>query len=239
MLTGPQFLAAALPGLRKRIAAAEAAAGRPPGAVTLVAVSKGQPVESVAAARAAGIRDFGENYLREALPKLDQVPRTGLAWHYLGQLQSNKTRGVAEHFDWVHSVDRLRIAERLSQQRAAQGPPLQVCLQVSLVSEPGKGGVSPGELPELAAEVARLPRVKLRGLMAVPPERLPEQETRAHFAELRRLRDLLNAAGHGLDTLSMGMSQDFELAIAEGATHVRIGTALFGARPAPPPEEAP
>lgn len=230
MLIGPQFLGANLASVRQRIAVAAQRAGRSPESVTLIGVSKTQPVAAVADAIAAGLRDLGENYVQEGVTKITQLPRTGIAWHFIGQLQSNKTRPVAEHFDWVHTVDRLKLAERLSAQRPHYGPELQVCLQVQVEEEPQKGGVPPAELPALADAVAQLPRLKLRGLMCIPPAYDDEARQRAAFARLRTLRDSLNAAGHALDVLSMGMSADFEAAILEGATHVRVGTAIFGPR---------
>jgi len=196
----------------------------------LIAVSKDQPLPLLTAARDAGVTDFGENYLQEALAKVAALPRAGLTWHFIGQLQANKTRAVAEHFDWVHTVDRERIAARLSAQRPEALPPLQVCLQVLIEPEPGKGGAAPEALADLSAAVARLPRLKLRGLMCVPPPGASVELSRARFARVRALKDQLNAAGHSLDVLSMGMSDDFETAILEGATHVRIGTAVFGSR---------
>ncbi len=230
MLTGPQFLAANLAAVRQRIAAAAARAGRDPGAVTLIGVSKTQPAAAVAAAIDAGLRDFGENYVQEGVTKITSVPREGVQWHFIGQLQSNKTRPVAEQFDWVHTVDRLKVAERLSAQRPFHGPPLHVCLQVQVEEEPQKGGVPPRELRALADAIAPLPRLRLRGLMCIPPAHEDESAQRAAFAQLRALRDELNAGGHALDVLSMGMSADFEAAILEGATHVRVGTAIFGPR---------
>jgi len=230
MLTAPQFLPSRLESFSKRIAHAVHAAGRAPESVTLVGVTKTQPVEVVIAARAAGLADFAENYLQEALPKLAAVPRAGTVWHFIGTLQANKTRAVAEQFDWVHTVDRVKLAERLSAQRAFHGAPLQVLLQVKLADEAAKGGVVPAELPALAHAVATLPRLKLRGLMCMPPPSEEPAVQRQFFAELRRLRDDLNRDGLGLDALSMGMSADFESAILEGATHIRIGTALFGPR---------
>ena len=230
MLTVPQFLAGNLARLRHRIEDATRAAGRPPHGVTLIGVSKTQPVELVAAARAAGVTDLGENYLQEALAKIAAVPRDGLRWHYIGQLQSNKTRPVAEQFDWVHTVDRLKVAERLSAQRPFHGPPLNVCLQVKLGAEDTKGGVAPADLPALAQAVAGLPRLTLRGLMCIPPESDDAAVQRGYFAQLRSLADALRAGGLPLDVLSMGMSGDLESAIHEGATHVRVGTALFGPR---------
>ena len=230
MLTAPQFSAANLAAVRERVAMAAARAGRRPENVTLVGVSKAQPLAAVAAARAAGLADFGENYLQEALPKIAAIPRDGVRWHFIGQLQANKTRPVAEQFDWVHTVDRLRQAERLSAQRPFHGAPLNVCLQVKLAAEDLKGGVPAAELPALAQAVAQLPRLALRGLMCIPPPNADPQVQRGYFVRLRQLQDELVAGGLGLDTLSMGMSADFEAAIAEGATHVRIGTAIFGER---------
>jgi pyridoxal phosphate enzyme (YggS family) len=230
MLTAPQFLPANLTAVRRRVAAATERAGRRPETVTLIGVSKAQPAVMVAAALAAGLTDFGENYVQEALDKLTTLPRAGVTWHFIGPLQANKTRPVAEHFDWLHSVDRLRIAERLSAQRPFHGPPLQVCLQVKLADEPTKGGATPAELPALAHAVAALPRLTLRGLMCVPPPHDDAAVQRDYFARLRGLRDELVAAGLPLDVLSMGMSADFEPAILEGATHVRVGTAIFGTR---------
>ncbi|MBS0376581.1 MAG: YggS family pyridoxal phosphate-dependent enzyme [Proteobacteria bacterium] len=230
MLTGPQFLAANVAAVRARIEAVTRAAGRPAGSVTLIGVSKGQPAALVAAARDAGVTEFGENYVQEALAKVAAVPRAGLTWHFIGQLQANKTRVVAEQFDWVHTVDRLKIAERLSAQRPFHGPPLQVCLQVRLEDEPGKGGVPADELPALARAVAALPRLALRGLMCVPPASDELAVQRGYFSRLRELAAGLGRQGVVLDALSMGMSADLEAAVLEGATHVRIGTALFGPR---------
>ena len=230
MLIGPHKLTAHVNHVRSRITEAAQAAGRDPGAVTLVAVTKGKSAELIAAAATAGVTDFGENYLKEALPKLEALAASALTWHFIGQLQSNKTRAVAEHFAWVHSVDRLSVAQRLSEQRPFHAPPLNVCLQVKLVPEPGKGGVELADLPALAAAVAQLPHLTLRGLMCVPPPLEDAGAARALFAALRDALGRLNAEGLNLDTLSMGMSGDFEAAIAEGATMVRIGTALFGPR---------
>jgi hypothetical protein len=231
MLIVPQNWAENVALVRSRMAAAARNAGRDPTQVTLVAVSKAQPVEAVRAVHALGVRDFAENYPQEALPKIEACADQAPSWHFIGQLQSNKTRPVATHFAWVHSVDRLAIARRLNEQRPYHAPPLQVCLQVRLAPEPGKAGVTPDELEALAREVSRFERLKLRGLMCLPqPEREPEQQ-RLPFCRLRELRDALNRKGYMLDVLSMGMSDDFEAAIAEGATHVRIGTAIFGPRP--------
>jgi PLP dependent protein len=230
MLIGPQNVAVHVNHVRSRIREAATAAGRDPASVTLVAVSKGKRAESLRAAATAGVTDFGESYLQEATIKLDELRDLPLEWHFIGGMQSNKTRAVAERFQWVHSIDRLSVARRLSDQRPFYAPPLNLCIQVALVPEPTKGGIESSALAELAARTAELPRVKLRGLMCVPPPQPDVAAERAVFAQLRKLLEGLNADGHDLDTLSMGMSGDFESAIAEGATLVRIGTALFGSR---------
>jgi PLP dependent protein len=230
MLIGPQNLTLHVNHVRSRIRSAAIAAGRDPATVTLVAVTKAQTAESVRLAATAGVTDFGENYLQEALAKMDQLADLPLQWHFIGGIQSNKTRPIAERFDWVHGVDRLNVARRLSEQRPFHAPPLNVCLQVALDPEPTKGGVSPEAIASLAADVAALPRLRLRGLMCVPPPQPEPEAQRPVFARLRVALQELNAAGLKLDTLSMGMSADFECAIAEGATLVRIGTALFGSR---------
>jgi pyridoxal phosphate enzyme (YggS family) len=227
----PQNLPAALQGVRKRIAQAAAAAGRSAHSVTLLAVGKAQPVELLAAAAACGLTDFGESYLQEALEKIAALQDRPLTWHFIGRIQANKTRAIAEHFAWVHAVDRLKVAERLSAQRPFHAPPLNVCLQVNVAGEASKGGATPAELPALAAAVAPLPRLALRGLMCIPPEETDPERQRAWFAKLRVLKEDLNNTGLRLDTLSMGMTGDFEAAIREGATIVRLGTALFGERP--------
>ena len=213
-----------------RIARAAVAAGRDPAGVRLLAVSKTWPAESVREAAAAGQRAFGENYVQEGVAKVEALADLGLEWHFIGPLQSNKTRLVANRFAWVHSIDRLKIAERLAEQRDVHLPPLDVCIQVNVSGEASKSGVAPADLPELARAVASLPRLRLRGLMAIPEPTPDVALQRARFASLRLLRDELNAAGLGLDTLSMGMSDDLEAAIAEGSTMVRVGTAIFGAR---------
>ena len=228
----PQNLAAAVRKVRERIARAAQDAGRSAQSVTLLAVGKAQPVGLLTAAAACGISDFGESYLQEALEKIAALQERTLTWHFIGRIQANKTRPIAEHFAWVHAVDRLKIAERLAAQRPAHLAPLNVCLEVNVAGELSKGGIAPAELPELARAVAALPRLALRGLMCIPPEESEPARQRAWFARLRALFEQLNAAGTRLDTLSMGMSADFEAAIAEGATIVRVGTALFGARPA-------
>jgi PLP dependent protein len=233
----PQNLLDRIRETRARIAAAAARCGRSVDSITLLAVSKGQTAKGVHAAAAAGLTQIGESYLQEALEKqqaLAAEPAGGppLTWHFIGRLQANKTRPVAERFEWVHAVDRLKIAQRLSEQRPYHAPALNVCLQVNIAAESTKGGVSPEELPELARSVATLPRLQLRGLMCIPPEESDPQRQRAWYGKLRRLQEALNAQGAGLDTLSMGMSADLEAAIAEGSTCVRVGTALFGPRPA-------
>jgi pyridoxal phosphate enzyme (YggS family) len=219
--------------VRGRIAAACHTAGRPVRSVTLLVVSKTFDAAAVRAAHAAGEAAFGENYVQEGLAKIEALAdlRAGLAWHLIGPLQGNKTRVVAEHFDWVHSVDRLKIAERLSAQRPAGLPPLQVCLQVNISGEASKSGALPDEVPALARAVAALPNLRLRGLMAIPEPAGDLAAQRAPHRALRALLERTNAeAGLALDTLSMGMSADLEAAVLEGATVVRVGSAIFGAR---------
>lgn len=214
--------------VRQRILDAEKAAGRVCGSVGLIAVSKTKPAADLAEAYRLGQRDFGENYLQEALSKQEQLQDLAITWHFIGPIQSNKTKPLAENFQWVHGVDRLKIAQRLSEQRPAHLPPLNICLQVNVSGEASKSGVSPAELPPLATAVAQLPRLKLRGLMAIPAPTESLAEQRHAFRQLRLA--LENLALEGLDTLSMGMSDDLEAAILEGATLVRIGTAIFGER---------
>jgi pyridoxal phosphate enzyme (YggS family) len=223
-------ISANLQAVENRIAAACAAAGRSRGEVLLLAVSKTWPALSVRAAALCGQRAFGENYVQEGIDKMDALGDLALEWHFIGPLQSNKTKVVAERFDWVHGVDRLRIAERLSAQRPPQLEPLQVCLQVNLSEEPGKSGAASAEIPDLARAVANLPRLRLRGLMTLPEADAGPALLRQRFAALRVLRDDLNRCGLALDTLSMGMSDDLEAAIAEGASIVRVGRAIFGER---------
>ena len=213
-----------------RIEAAAQHAGRAPDSVRLLAVSKQQPAARVRVVADAGQREFGENYVQEGLAKIDALRDLPITWHFIGQLQGNKTRDVAAAFQWVHTLDRDRIAARLSAQRPHYAGPLHVLLQVRLAEEAGKGGVEPADLPRLAEIVAGLPRLRLRGLMCIPPPATDEAAQRAAFARLRTLLDDLNGRGHGLDTLSMGMSADLESAVAEGATIVRVGTAVFGPR---------
>lgn len=220
-----------------RIHQAATAAGRNPQTVQLIAVSKTQAAQALAEAYAWGQRAFGENYLQEALAKQIQLAAlTGidwraLEWHFIGPIQSNKTRPIAEHFSWVHSVDRLKIAQRLSEQRPPELPPLNICVQVNIDDETTKSGVSLAELPPLVAAVSQLPRLRLRGLMAIPAATNNPAQQRAAFATLRSALEALNTQGYGLDCLSMGMSGDMEAAIAEGATFVRVGTDIFGSRP--------
>jgi len=210
-----------------RIRAAALAVQRDVTSIHLLAVSKTKPAGALREAHAAGIRDFGENYLQEARAKQVELADLPLCWHFIGPIQSNKTRDIAEHFAWVHSVDRLKIAQRLSEQRPADLPPLNICIQVNVSGEVSKSGCTPTDLPALAAAISALPRLKLRGLMAIPEPTEDRAEQDAAFAAVRTLQESLNM---GLDTLSMGMSHDLESAIAQGATWVRIGTALFGAR---------
>ncbi|MCK9798576.1 YggS family pyridoxal phosphate enzyme [Pseudomonas chlororaphis] len=214
-----------------RIRAASLAAQRAEDSVQLLAVSKTKPSQALREAYAAGLRDFGENYLQEALGKQQELSDLPLIWHFIGPIQSNKTRSIAEHFDWVHSVDRLKIAQRLSEQRPAELPPLNICIQVNVSGEASKSGCTPADLPALASAISALPRLKLRGLMAIPEPTEDRAAQDAAFAAVgalnKHLQDSLNLP---LDTLSMGMSHDLEAAIAQGATWVRIGTALFGAR---------
>ena len=220
-------LADNLSAISARIASAAQAVGRDPASVQLLAVSKTKPASAIREIHAAGVRDFGENYLQEALTKQQALSDLPLIWHFIGPIQSNKTKAIAEHFDWVHSVDRLKIAQRLSEQRPAGLAPLNLCLQVNVSGEDSKSGCAPADLPALAKAVAGLPNLRLRGLMAIPE---PTDDRAAQEAAFARLRQLQESLGLGLDTLSMGMSHDLEAAIAQGATWVRIGTALFGAR---------
>jgi pyridoxal phosphate enzyme (YggS family) len=218
--------------VRRRIELACAAAGRPVQSVTLLAVSKTFGADAVREAHAAGLHCFGENYVQEALDKIATLAdlRPHIEWHLIGPLQSNKTGVVAQQFDWVHSVDRLKIAQRLSAQRPPGLPPLNLCLQVNVSGEASKGGVAPAEAPALARAVAGLPGLRLRGLMAIPEPASDPAAQRAPHRRLRELRDAIAAQGTPMDTLSMGMSADLEAAVAEGATVVRVGTAIFGAR---------
>lgn len=215
------------------MASAAAAVGRDVRSITLLAVSKGQDIASIRGANALGIDDFGENYLDEALPKIEALAGAQVSWHFIGRVQGNKTRPIAAHFSWVHGVDRLRIAERLSAQRPFQAPPLNVCVQVHVADDPAKGGVLPEALPTLLQAIAALPRLRLRGLMCMLPHDMGPADQHVAFTQLAEMARQSRADGMPLDTLSMGMSADFEAAIACGATMVRIGTALFGDRMQP------
>ncbi|MBK9131689.1 MAG: YggS family pyridoxal phosphate-dependent enzyme [Gammaproteobacteria bacterium] len=219
-----------LHAIQARIAAAERLYQRPPGSVSLLAVSKAHSAADVRAVLDAGQRMFGESYLQEALAKITALAGQAIEWHFIGPIQSNKTRGIAEHFSWVHSVDRLKIAQRLSTQRPAHLPPLNICIEVNISGEASKSGVPPAEVAELARECSLLPRLQLRGLMTIPPVSRDFETQRDYFRRLRELRDALNQTGSALDTLSMGMTDDLEAAIAEGSTLVRIGSGIFGER---------
>lgn len=223
-------VAARLHAVLARIRAAEQRFGRAPGSVRLLAVSKTQPATAIAAVAALGQTRFGENYLREASDKMGDLAALDLEWHFIGPVQSNKTRPIAERFAWVHSVDRLKIAERLSAQRPGSLPPLNVCLEVNIDRQASKHGLDESEVMSVARAVAALPRLRLRGLMAIPAPATEFTAQREPLARLRRLQERLIADGLMLDTLSMGMSDDLEAAIAEGSTLARIGTAIFGPR---------
>jgi hypothetical protein len=226
-----QDIAHNLDAVRERIAAAAVRAGRDPKSVHLMAVSKAQPLAAVESAWGLGQADFGENYLQDAMPKLAAFAGRPAVWHFIGALQSNKSREVATRFQWLHTLDRDSIARRLSEQRPASLPPLQVCLQVNVSGESSKGGVMPERTAALADAVAGLANLKLRGLMAIPAPAKDIDAQRRPFRALRELLEELRRHGHELDTLSMGMSDDLEAAVLEGATIVRVGTAIFGARP--------
>lgn len=216
--------------IRARIADAAARSGRTPEPATLVAISKGHSAAAIRELALLGQRDFGENYLQEALPKLDALQDLPLTWHFTGQIQANKTRVIAERFQWVHTVDRERVVTRLNEQRPHYAPPLQVLIQVRLAEESGKGGIAPDEAAGLAEAIARCPKLRLRGLMCIPPPSESYDEQLRWFSQLADCLENLNRRGFALDTLSMGMSSDLEAAVAAGATMVRIGTALFGPR---------
>jgi PLP dependent protein len=220
-------IAHALAGLKENMTKASCAAKREPGEITLVAVSKTFPAQSIRAAAACGQRHFGESYVQEALEKQNELKDLDLVWHFIGPIQSNKTREIAKHFDWAHGVDREKIAQRLSLQRPQSLAPLNVCLQVNVSQEASKRGVAPREVFSLAKFVSGLPRLNLRGLMAIPA---PDRDPRPYFRLLRTLKEELNDQGFRLDTLSMGMSGDYEIAIQEGATLIRVGSAIFGNR---------
>ena len=223
-------ISANLQAVRERIDAAAKKFGRNPGGISLLAVSKTWPATDVQLAANAGQHSFGENYVQEGVMKIEALRALGLEWHFIGPLQSNKTRQVAETFDWVHSLDRSKIAERLSEQRPAERLALQVCLQVNVSSEATKSGVPLEAIDDLAQRVAELPHLQLRGLMAIPAPTDNFEQQRSAFRKVREAFDRINSKGLALDTLSMGMSHDLEAAIAEGATMVRVGSAIFGER---------
>jgi len=223
-------IASAITSVKQRIAEAARLCGRDPAGIRLLAVSKTHDAAAIRAAHAAGLECFGESYVQEALAKIDALADLTLEWHFIGPMQSNKTRPIAENFAWVHGIDRLKIAERLSQARPAHLPPLQACVQINVSGEASKSGVAPDAAPALARAVAALPGLRLRGLMTIPAETGDFAAQRAQFARLRQLFERLRGDGLALDTLSMGMSHDLEAAVAEGATLVRVGSAIFGAR---------
>lgn len=233
-MSSPQTITANIAALRQRIVQSASDVGRDPAEITLLAVSKTRSAEEVAVALDAGLTQIGENYLQEAVDKQAALQGRNACWHFIGPIQSNKTREIASHFDWVHSVDREKIARRLSEQRPEGKPPLKICLQVNISREDSKSGVLPEDALTLAKQITALPALQLRGLMAIPAASDDLAEQRAAFAALRALRDTLQQAlpDQTLDTLSMGMSGDMDAAIAEGSTLIRIGTALFGPRPA-------
>lgn len=227
-------LAQHLAAVKERIRVACEQAGRDPAEVTLVGVSKTKPLADLQVAVAAGLNDLGENYVQEAVDKISQWQGPAPIWHFIGPIQSNKTRQIAEHFDWVHSVDRLKIARRLSEQRPEGKPPLKVLVQVNVSDDPAKAGVHVAEVSGLIQEMAELPKLDVCGIMAIPALDLPENELRRQFLQLKSLSDTLTSENPDCRVISMGMSADFELAIACGATHVRVGSAIFGARSASP-----
>lgn len=230
MLSRPQNYSESVSGTLDRISEACRDAGRTVESVTLLAVSKGQSAAAIDSVAGCGVENFGENFLQESLPKIEALAGRELTWHFIGRLQANKTRAVAENFQWVHGVDRLKIAERLAAQRPFHAPPLNLCLQLNVGEEASKGGVSASDMPSLARAVRELPGIRLRGLMCMPPAESAVDRQREWFRQTRQVFDSLNEHGLGLDTLSMGTTADFPAAIAEGATIVRIGTAIFGPR---------
>jgi PLP dependent protein len=225
-------IAERLNNVRRRIQNSTNRAERPEGAVTLLAVSKKQPAEALLEAYAAGVRDFGESYVQEAVAKQEALRTSAgdIVWHFIGPIQSNKTKWIASQFDWLHSIDRFKIAERLSEQRPPELPPLNVCIQINIDAEDSKSGIDLVQLPELAQQIASLPHLKLRGLMAIPRPDATDAERRQSFAALQTALRALRENHSGIDTLSIGMSDDLELAIEYGSTMVRVGTALFGER---------
>ena len=229
------YFTSRLNDIRGRIDNACEKSSRDPAGIRLIAVSKRHEIGRVREAIDAGQMDFGENLIQEAIPKIVATRKNNISWHFIGHLQSNKTRAAATHFDWVHTVDRARIAKRLNDQRPTDARRLQVCIQVRIGSEDSKSGIAPEEIPALADEIVKLPRLKLRGLMVIPPPASDFEIQRGYFRLLREIKTSLGNEGYDLDTLSMGMSADLEAAVAEGSTMLRIGTALFGPRPPAPP----
>ncbi len=223
-------IAARLEQVKQRITDAENRYGRKPGSVSLLAISKTRPARDILQALEAGQRCFGENYLQDAIPKIEALKEYDIEWHFTGPVQSNKTRIIAASFSWVHSIDRLKVAQRLDKQRPSHLKPLNICLQINIDDEPSKSGIKPEELSEMAEKLSLMKNLRLRGLMAIPKATIDLDEQRNSFYKLRKLQSHLIENGYSLDTLSMGMSNDFSAAIAEGATIVRIGTALFGKR---------
>lgn len=229
-MTEDSKIASRLTNIQEMIRSLENKYQRPENSVELLAVSKTKPIEDILAATKTGQSQFGENYVQEGVNKIQTIHAKNLSWHFIGSLQKNKTRSVAEHFQWVHTIERSIIAERLNSQRPESSPPLQVCIQVNIDNEASKSGVAPSDVPALADVIINLKQIKLRGLMAIPQASSDTTQQRKSFAKLRKLLDMLNKNGLKLDTLSMGMSGDIEAAIAEGATIVRVGTAIFGSR---------
>ena len=223
-------LTQAIDTTKKRITEAEVNAGRDPASVQLIAVSKTRPASAIRAAWSCGLRHFGESYVQEAVDKIVQLHDCPIVWHFIGPIQANKTRQIAQHFDWVHSVDRIKIAERLSEQRPAELAPLNICIQINISNESSKSGIGIEALQALAAAIVELPRIRLRGLMAIPAPSSDKDEQYQTFNAVAEVQQWLISQGFALDALSMGMSDDMEMAIKAGATHVRIGTAIFGHR---------
>jgi pyridoxal phosphate enzyme (YggS family) len=221
-----------LANISQRVKVAAKAVGRDPRRIKILAVSKTHSAEKIREAYAAGLTRFGESYVQEAIPKIQVLNDLPLEWHFIGPIQSNKTREIAEHFDWVHSIDRLKIASRLNEQRPKNRKPLNICVQINISMEASKSGIVQQALQDFVTQLKPLRRLKLRGLMAIPQQTKDQQQQRTLFAELRRLFDDLNQEGYQLDTLSMGMTDDLEAAVMEGSTLLRIGTGLFGARTA-------
>ena len=228
--TSQNTIAQNLQSIRRQITAFEQKYARSAGSVQLLAVSKTRPIEDIHAALSENQQHFGENYLQDALSKIENITESGIEWHFIGPIQSNKTRQIAENFHWVHTIDRLKIAQRLSDQRGSEKKPLNVCIQVNVSGEESKSGVNRDEALALAQQIIKLPNIQLRGLMTIPASSNDFEQQRKPFRALKELKDEIHSQGIELDTLSMGMSNDMEAAIAEGSTMVRIGTAIFGKR---------